>query len=149
MYSWGGELYTALRTGHQRFKRVSAGLTGFSGIKNAYRGRKKLLDNGVFFCPRIFGKILFLPTNCTDWHESLQWINGDRVGRTNLHQCNESFIYMSCGVVPARHIVFGSPIRALRTRLPSLRSVVPSRHLSSTKYFCPQISRIYTNPFNE
>ena len=37
---------------------------------------------------------------------------------------------MSCGVVPSRHIVFGSPIRALRTRLPSLRSVVPSRHLT-------------------
>ena len=37
---------------------------------------------------------------------------------------------MSCGVVPSRHIVFVSPLRALRTRLPSLRSVVPSRHLT-------------------
>ena len=68
--------------------------------------------------------------------------NGDRVGRTNLHECNEFFIYMSCGVVPSRHIVLGSPIRALRTRLPSLRSVVPSRHSSSTKSFYPRISRI-------
>ena len=46
----------------------------------------------------------FLPTNCTDWHESFKWINGDRVGRTNCHECNEGFIYMSCGVVPSRHI---------------------------------------------
>ena len=37
---------------------------------------------------------------------------------------------MSCGVVPARHIVLASPFRALRTRLLSLRSVVPSRHLT-------------------
>ena len=37
---------------------------------------------------------------------------------------------MSCGVVPSRHIVLASPFRALRTRLPSLRSVVPSRHLT-------------------
>ena len=36
--------------------------------------------------------------------------------------------HMYLGVVPSRHIVFASPIRALRTRLPSLRSVVPSRH---------------------
>ena len=76
---------------------------------------------------------IFLPTNCTNGHESLQWINGDRVGRTNLHECKEFFIYMSCGVVPSRHIVLTSPIRALRTRLPSLRSVVPSRHSSSPK----------------
>ena len=32
---------------------------------------------------------IFLPTNCTNGHESLQWINGDRVGRTNLHECKE------------------------------------------------------------
>ena len=36
----------------------------------------------------------------------------------------------SYGVVPSRHIVLGKPNRALRTRLPSLRSVVPSRHLT-------------------
>ena len=39
----------------------------------------------------------------------------------------------SCGVVPSRHLVLASPIRALRTRLPTLRSVVPSRHSSSPK----------------
>ena len=37
--------------------------------------------------------------------------------------------YPSFGVVPSRHIVLVSPIRTLRARLPSLRSVVPSRHL--------------------
>ena len=36
----------------------------------------------------------------------------------------------SCGVVPSRHIVHYALIRALRTRLLSLRSVVPSRHLT-------------------
>ena len=38
---------------------------------------------------------------------------------------------MSCGVVPSRHIVQFALIRALRTRLLSLRSVVPSRHKRS------------------
>ena len=76
-----------------------------------------------YFCPRIAR----IDTN------SCNGINGDRVGRTNLHECKEFFIYMSCGVVPSRHIVLASPIRALRTRLPSLRSVVPSRHSSSPK----------------
>ena len=50
---------------------------------------------------------------------------------------------MSCGVVPARHIVFGSPIRALRTRLPSLRSVLPSRQIatlcSAFQAHCPRL----------
>ena len=79
MYSWAGQLYTALTVVYQEIKGISAGLTGFSGIKNAYRGRKKLLD----FVHELLE--FFLPTNCTDGHESLQWINGDRVGRTNLH----------------------------------------------------------------
>ena len=35
---------------------------------------------------------------------------------------------LSCGVVPSRHIAGSVTFRALRTRLPSLRSVVPSRH---------------------
>ena len=37
---------------------------------------------------------------------------------------------MSYGVVPSRHLVLALTIRALRTRLLSLRSVVPSRHLT-------------------
>ena len=37
---------------------------------------------------------------------------------------------LSYGVVPSRHIVVDPSIRALRTRLSSLRSVVPSRHLT-------------------
>ena len=61
-----------LKTEYQWFKRISAGLTGFSGIKIAYRGRKKLLDNGVFF----------LSTNCTDGHELFQWIEW-RPGRSH------------------------------------------------------------------
>ena len=48
MYSWAGQPYTALITVYQRIKKTSAGLTGFSGIKNAY---------------------IFLPTNCTNGHE--------------------------------------------------------------------------------
>ena len=32
--------------------------------------------------------------------------------------------------MPSRHVVLASPFRALRTRLPSLRSVVPSRHIT-------------------
>ena len=36
--------------------------------------------------------------------------------------------YQSCGVVPSRHVVSAMSIRGLRPRLPSLRSVVPSRH---------------------
>ena len=36
--------------------------------------------------------------------------------------------YLSCGVVPSRHIVLAPSRRTLRARLPSLRSVVPSRH---------------------
>ena len=35
---------------------------------------------------------------------------------------------LSCGVVPSRHIVLAPSRRTLRARLPSLRSVVPSRH---------------------
>ena len=39
----------------------------------------------------------------------------------------------SCGVVPSRHIAGSVTFRALRTRLPSLRSVVPSRHRNGTR----------------
>ena len=38
----------------------------------------------------------------------------------------------SYGVVPSRHIAGSVTFRALRTRLPSLRSVVPSRHRNGT-----------------
>ena len=38
---------------------------------------------------------------------------------------------LSYGVVPSRYIVLTMPFRALRTRLLSLRSVVPSRHLAA------------------
>ena len=44
-----------------------------------------------------------------------------------LWKCFKS---LSFGVVPSRHIVPTTLFRALRTRLLSLRSVVPSRHLT-------------------
>ena len=43
MYSWAGLLYTALRTGYQGINGISAGLTGFSGEKIAYRGPRKTI----------------------------------------------------------------------------------------------------------
>ena len=49
MYSWAGQLYTALKTVYQGINGESAGLTGFSGIKIAY---------------------IFLPTNCTNFRAS-------------------------------------------------------------------------------
>ena len=55
---------------------------------------------------------------------------------------------MSCCVVPSRHVVLVVLIRGLRPRLPSLRSVVPSRHSPSTKYYCPRIAQIGTNGCN-
>ena len=54
---------------------------------------------------------------------------------------------MSCGVVPSRHIVLTSPIRALRTRLPSLRSVVPSRHALSLYLFAHESQAAFTQNF--
>ena len=101
-----------------------------------------------------FGPRIFLPTNCTNLHEfsckrvqssllelpsaaenikeiSCFAFNGDLFGRTNLTNAMRADDWgMSCGVVPSRHVGLASPIRALRTRLPSLRSVVPSRHLT-------------------
>ena len=62
---------------------------------------------------------------------------GDRVGRTNCHECNEGFIYMSCGVVPSRHIVPALSFRGLRPRLLSLRSVLPSRQIVLNEILLP------------
>ena len=67
----------------------------------------------------------------------MRYENGDRVGRTNLHECKEFFIYMSCGVVPSRHIVLVVLIRGLRPRLPSLRSVLPSRQIALNEIVLP------------
>ena len=68
MYSWAGQLYTNLTAVYQRIKEISAGLTGFSGIKNAYSGRKNFWITGCFFVHELLGNI-FLPTNCTNGHE--------------------------------------------------------------------------------
>ena len=56
--------------------------------------------------------------------------NGDLFGRTNRTNAMREHRGRSCGVVPSRHVILTSPCRALRTRLLSLRSVVPSRHLT-------------------
>ena len=46
------------------------------------------------------------------------------------YACGNVLEYMSCGVVPSRHIVLAALIRGLRPRLPkSCAFVVPSRHL--------------------
>ena len=98
MYSWAGQLYTTLRAEYQGIKGISAGLTGFPGIKNAY-----------IFLPTNYWENIFLPTNCTNFRASecktelvrvmpsaaenvkemdtngCNGLNGDRVGRTNLH----------------------------------------------------------------
>ena len=49
---------------------------------------------------------------------------------------------MSFGVVPSRHIVPAPPFRALRTRLSSLRSVVPSRHLTLNATNCNTLASL-------
>ena len=85
------------------------------------------LSSTKYYCPRIAR----MDT------KAMRYGYGDRVGRTNCHECNEGFIYMSCGVVPSRHIGLTMPHRALRTRLPSLRSVVPSRHPFSPNLLLP------------
>ena len=51
--------------------------------------------------------------------------NGSAWKAVRLRKCNQS---KSCGVVPSRHIALSTPFRALRARLLSLRSLVPSRH---------------------
>ena len=75
-----------------------------------------------FFCPRI----------ARIYTKRFQWVNnGDLFGRTNLTNAMRADDWgMSCGVVPSRHVGLASLFRGLRPRLPSLRSVVPSRHLT-------------------
>ena len=51
--------------------------------------------------------------------------NGSAWKAVRLRKCSQS---QPCGVVPSRHIALSTPFRALRARLLSLRSVVPSRH---------------------
>ena len=75
MYSWAGQLYTALTAVYQVIKGISAGLTGFSGIKNAY-----------IFLPTNYWEIFFF---AHELHELTRRQcakkKGDRVGRTNWH----------------------------------------------------------------
>ena len=69
-----------LKTEYQWFKRISAGLTVFSGIKNAYRGRKNYVLTGCFFAHELARMDTNAMRGMDDW------------GR-------------SCGVLPSRHIV--------------------------------------------
>ena len=75
VYSWAGQLYTDLRTGCQWIKGISAGLTGFSGIKNAYRGREFFVAHERFLYAHESHELtrIFVSMN----------INGDLFGRTN------------------------------------------------------------------
>ena len=93
MYSWAGQLYTDLTTVYQGIKRISAGLTGFSGEKIAYRGRKKLLDNGVFFVHEFGGNIYF----AHELHELAQMFPNDKMatGSVALIYTNARMGYMT------------------------------------------------------
>ena len=75
MYGWAGQLYTDLRTGYQGINGISAGLTGFSGIKNAYRGREFFVAHERFLYAHESHELtrIFVSMN----------INGDLFGRTN------------------------------------------------------------------
>ena len=53
-----------------------------------------------YYCPRIIGKYFFCPRIARMDTNGCNGLNGDRVGRTNLHECNKFFIYMSCDVLP-------------------------------------------------
>ena len=74
--------------------------------------------------------------------------NGDLLGRTNGHEFNEKADWdRSYGVVPSRHIGSVTTIRGLRPRLPSLRSVVPSRHALSLYLFAKESQAALTQNF--
>ena len=57
--------------------------TTWDNLKLSFAGATEIPR--IIIAHELLGNIFFLPTNCTNGHESLQWINGDRVGRTNLH----------------------------------------------------------------
>ena len=90
-----------------------------------------------YYCPRIIGNFFFAHELHGLTRRLCAKKNGDRVGRTNLHECKEFFIYLSCGVVPSRHIGSVTTIRGLRPRLPSLRSVLPSRQIALNEIVLP------------
>ena len=75
MYSWAGQLYTALITVYHGINEMSAGLTGFSGEKIAYRGREFFVAHERFLYAHESHELtrIFVSMN----------INGDLFGRTN------------------------------------------------------------------
>ena len=114
-------------------------------VGNGVRGRITLQKkNPRIFCPRI--SRIFVQASaepnlfelCREQPKmskkstriSCFAFNGDLFGRTNRTNAMREHRGRSCGVVPSRHIGLASPFRGLRPRLPSLRSVVPSRHLT-------------------
>ena len=98
---------------------------------------RQLEQQGIAFYPQIVFFVAHESHELTRIFVSMN-INGDLFGRTNWHECNDVlFRGRSCGVVPSRHIVLATHIRALRTRLPSLRSVLPSRQIVLNEIFLP------------
>ena len=97
MYSWAGQLYTALKTVYQEIKGISAGLTGFSGIKNAYIFLPTNYWENIFFAHELHGFSCKRVQNrtCSSYAERSRkcqrnlhelhvlCINGDLLGRTN------------------------------------------------------------------
>ena len=75
--------------------------TTWDNLKLSFAGATEMPRNNI--AHELLGNIFF----AHELHELTRRLcakkNGDRVGRTNLHECNEGFIYMSCGVVPYRH----------------------------------------------
>ena len=105
------------------------------------------------YCPRSSGKYffahellgnIFLPTNCTNGHEWLQWIKW-RPGRSH------ELALMQGGLIEASPVAYCLPgrinaiasSRGLRPRLLSLRSVLPSRQIamlcSACQAHCPRL----------
>ena len=84
MYSWAGQLYTALRTVYQEIKQISAELTGFPRGKICVKGANFLLTTRDFY----------MPTNRTNLHEFFFFNgeNGDLFGRTNLTNAMMSYL---------------------------------------------------------
>ena len=62
-------------TVYQGINGISAGLTGFSGVKNAY----------IFLPTNYWENIFFAHELARIGTKAMRYGNGDRVGRTNLH----------------------------------------------------------------
>ena len=84
MYSWAGQLYTALRTVCQGINGKSAGLTGLSGEKFAYGINEKLLLTKLMKASADVSTNYFCPRIARIYTNAMRFENGDLFGRTNL-----------------------------------------------------------------